>query len=340
MDEAQNIKNPMTLNAGSVKNLKAKCCFAITGTPIENRLLELWSIFDFIMPGYLFTRERFQEIYEEPVMHNKDAGKRKELAEAVKPFILRRMKKEVLEELPDMTETDCSIEMTEGQKKLYAAYYKDLKRELEIKIDRYGIGRNRIEIFSALTRLRQICAHPGTFLENYDGGSGKLLFAMEIITEAVNAGHSILVFSQFTRMLKIIEKELRQNHVNYYYLDGKMGAQERAMEIDNFNSDREAVFLISLKAGGTGLNLAKADIVIQFDPWWNPAVESQASSRAHRMGQKNPVQVYNLLTQGTIEEKIADLKERKKELIGTILEPEGGFMNALDEAEIRSLWDI
>lgn len=340
VDEAQNIKNPFTLNAEGVKSLKAKCCFALTGTPIENRLLELWSIFDFIMPGYLFSKEKFEKLYEEPIIRRKDAVKRKELTETVKPFILRRMKKEVLKELPDMTETDCMVEMTKEQKKLYIAYYKDLKRELEIKIEQNGIDRSRMEIFSALTRLRQICAHPATFLDNYEGGSGKLLFAMEIITEAMSAGHSILVFSQFTRMLKIIEKELLKNQLPCYYLDGKMKAGERAMEIENFNSDREAVFLISLKAGGTGLNLTKADIVIHFDPWWNPAVESQASSRAHRMGQKNPVQIYNLLTQGTIEEKIAVLKENKKELVAAILDLESGFLNTLDEAQIRNLWEI
>ncbi|WP_230398632.1 DEAD/DEAH box helicase [Novisyntrophococcus fermenticellae] len=340
VDEAQNIKNPETLNAGSVKKLDAGCCFAITGTPIENRLQELWSIFDFLMPGYLFSREKFRKVYEEPIMQGKDEGRHTELSEAVRPFILRRMKKEVLTELPALTQTNCLTGMTESQKKLYAACYKDFKRELKIKIDQYGIERSHIEILAALTRLRQICAHPATFLDNYKGGSGKLDFAMDIIEESVSNGHSVLVFSQFTRLLKIIEAELIRNHVNYYYLDGTMKAEDRAIEIDNFNSDKEAVFLISLKAGGTGINLTKADIVIQFDPWWNPAVESQASARAHRMGQKNPVQVYHLLTQGTIEEKISDLQERKKELIGSILEPKKGFTGGLDEEDIRSLLDI
>ena len=340
VDEAQNIKNPETWNAKSVKQLKAGCCFAITGMPIENRLLELWSIFDFVMPGYLFSRKEFQETYENPIMVSRDSPRQAELSKMVRPFILRRKKEDVLTELPELTQTNYLTQMTEPQKKLYAAYYKDLKRELLPKIDQYGIERNRIEILSALTRLRQICAHPATFLEDYSGGSGKLDFAMDLITEALGAGHSILVFSQFTSMLKIVERELLKRQMNYYYLDGRMKAEERAEEVENFNADQAAVFLISLKAGGTGLNLAKADIVIQFDPWWNPAVESQASARAHRLGQKHPVQVYHLLTQGTIEEKIADLQEKKKELIGNILEPVEGFLNGLNEEELRDILDL
>ncbi|MGB8451779.1 MAG: SNF2-related protein [Anaerocolumna sp.] len=340
VDEAQNIKNPMTLNANAVKSLKAECCFAMTGTPIENRLMELWSIFDFIMPGYLFNRNEFALNYEEPIMKNKNQAKMGDLSNLVKPFILRRLKKDVLSELPEKIEINSLSEMTEKQKKLYAAYYKDLKKELEIKIIQSGIERNQIAILSALTRLRQICAHPGTFIDNYDGGSGKLEQAMEIITEALPSGHSILLFSQFTKMLKIIRTELERNHINYYYLDGTMNPEERFMEIDNFNSDKEAVFLISLKAGGTGLNLTKADIVIQFDPWWNPAVEIQASDRAHRMGQKNVVQVYKLLTEGTIEEKIAQLQEKKKDLIESIIQPGENFLNKIGEEELKELWGI
>ncbi|RJR06535.1 DEAD/DEAH box helicase [Candidatus Parcubacteria bacterium] len=340
VDEAQNIKNPMTLNANSVKSLKAKCCFALTGTPIENRLTEIWSIFDFIMPGYLFNRNKFVNTYEDPIIREKNSDKMNELSSLIKPFIIRRLKKDVLSELPEKIETNYISEMTDKQKKLYAAYYKDLKNELIAKIDEYGIEKNHIEILSALTRLRQICAHPGTFLDDYDGGSCKLDLAMEIITESINSSHSILLFSQFTKMLKIIRDELENNNINYYYLDGSMKPEERTMEIDNFNSDREAVFLISLKAGGTGLNLTKADIIIHFDPWWNPAVEDQASDRAHRIGQKNVVQVYKLLTEGTIEEKIAQLQERKRDLIESIIKPGESFLNKLSEEEIRELFEI
>ena len=338
VDEAQNIKNPMTLNANSVKSLTAKCCFALTGTPIENRLTEIWSIFDFVMPGYLFSRNKFANTYEEPIVRDKNSYKMNELSRMIKPFIIRRLKRDVLSELPEKIETNYISEMTDKQKKLYAAYYKDLKNELIAKIDEYGIERNRIEILAALTRLRQICAHPGTFLDDYDGGSCKLDLAIEIITESINSGHSILLFSQFTKMLKIIRDELENSSINYYYLDGTMKPEERMMEIDNFNSDKEAVFLISLKAGGTGLNLTKADIIIHFDPWWNPAVEDQASDRAHRIGQKNVVQVYKLLTEGTIEEKIAELQKRKRNLIESIIKPGENFLSTLSEDEIRELF--
>ncbi|HWT75992.1 MAG TPA: SNF2-related protein [Mobilitalea sp.] len=340
VDEAQNIKNPMTLNSGSVKSLRAKCCFALTGTPIENRLMELWSIFDFIMPGYLLSRKQFEDTYEEPILRGKNKDKMQELSRLVNPFILRRMKKDVLDELPDKIVTNYISEMTEQQEKLYAAYYKEFKKELEVQLDRYGMERSQIEILSALTRLRQICAHPGTFLEDYDGGSGKLLQAMELISDAINAGHSILVFSQFTKLLRLLEAELRESRISYYYLDGTMKPEERKLEIDNFNSDREAVFLISLKAGGTGLNLTKADTIIHFDPWWNPAVEDQASDRAHRIGQKKVVQVYKLITEGTIEEKIAELQEKKRNLIESVIKPGENFWNQLSEEEIKELLGI
>ena len=340
VDEAQNIKNPLTLNANSVKSLKAKCCFALTGTPIENRLTEVWSIFDFIMPGYLYDKNKFINTFEDPIIREKNTVKMKELSNMIKPFIIRRMKKDVLSELPDKIETNYFPEMTEKQKKLYVAYYKNFKDELITQIDESGTQKNHIEILTALTRLRQICAHPSTFLDDYDGGSGKFDLAMEIIKESINSGHSILLFSQFTKMLKIIRDELENSNINYYYLDGTMKPEDRVIEIDNFSSDKEAVFLISLKAGGTGLNLTKADIIIHFDPWWNPAVEDQASDRAHRIGQKNVVQVYKLLTEGTIEEKIAQLQERKRDLIGSILKPGETFLNSLSEAEIRELFGI
>jgi Superfamily II DNA/RNA helicases, SNF2 family len=340
VDEAQNIKNPMTLNAGSVKSLRAKCCFALTGTPIENRLTELWSIFDFIMPGYLLSQRRFAQTYEEEILRGRNKERLMELSKLIKPFILRRLKKDVLDELPDKIITNYVSEMTEQQAKLYAAYYKDFKRELEDRLDQYGLEHSHIELLAALTRLRQICAHPGTFLENYVGGSGKLMQAMQLIADAVSSGHSVLLFSQFTKLLKLLQTELIKSGVKYYYLDGTMKAEERNMEVDSFNNDSEAVFLISLKAGGTGLNLMKADIVIHFDPWWNPAVEDQASDRSHRIGQKNVVQVYKLLTEGTIEEKIAQLQDKKRELLDSIITPGESFIDQLTEEEIKELWGM
>lgn len=337
IDEAQNIKNPLTINANSVKSLKAGCCFAITGTPIENSLTELWSIFDFVMPGFLKDKNKFAATFEEPIVKGRNREKADELSRLIKPFILRRLKRDVLKELPQKMETNYLTQMKEEQKKIYAAYYKNFKEELIPKIEESGLQRNHIEILAALTRLRQICAHPATFLDDYYGGSGKLELAMELITQSINSGHSVLLFSQFTKMLKIIRYELESSNISYYYLDGSMKPEERMMEIDNFNSDREAVFLISLKAGGTGLNLTKADIIIHFDPWWNPAVEDQASDRAHRIGQKNVVQVYKLLTEGTIEEKISQLQDKKRDLVESIIKPGENFIDKLSEDELKGL---
>ncbi|TYQ15687.1 UNVERIFIED_CONTAM: SNF2 family DNA or RNA helicase [Acetivibrio alkalicellulosi] len=336
IDEAQNIKNPMTLNANSVKILKAKCCFALTGTPIENRLMEVWSIFDFVMPGYLYSKNKFSHNFENPILKEKNQEKIDELSRLIKPFSIRRLKKDVLDELPQKINTNFFTEMTKEQKKLYVGYYKKFKKELEEE----GVEGNQIGIFKALTRLRQICAHPATFIKDYDGGSGKLDMAIELIDESINSGHSILLFSQFTKMLKIIRDELEIRNINYYYLDGTMSPEDRKVEIDNFNSDREAVFLISLKAGGTGLNLTKADIVVHFDPWWNPAVEDQASDRAYRIGQKNVVQVYKLLTEGTIEEKIAKMQENKRVLMENIIKPGENSIINLNEDEIRDLFGL
>ena len=310
IDEAQHIKNPKTINANTVKTVNSRCCYAITGTPIENSLVELWSIFDFIMPGYLYNYEDFKKNYEEPIVIDRDKNKLDILSKLISPFILRRMKKDVLEELPDKIERNFIIQMNDEQKKLYAAYFKKAKNELIFEDNNFS--KNKIEIIALLTRLRQICSHPSTFIEGYNHGSGKLDQAIEIINNSIDSGHSIILFSQFTRTLFLIREELEKLNINYYYLDGKMRPEERLMVIDNFNSDIESVFLISLKAGGTGLNLTKADIVIHFDPWWNPAVEEQASDRAHRIGQKNVVQVYKLITEGTIEEKMLDLQERKR----------------------------
>jgi len=337
LDEAQNIKNPETLNANSVKSLSARCAFALTGTPIENRLTELWSIFDFIMPGLLPERMKFKRAYEEPIIKDRNPEKMAELSGMIKPFIIRRLKREVLSELPEKIETNCLTEMKAGQKKLYAAFYKDFKRELIPKLEQSGMAGNHIEVLSALTRLRQICAHPGTFLDDYTGGSSKLDLAMDIIERSIGSGHSVLLFSQFTKMLQIISGELERNNINYYYLDGKMKSEDRMIEVDNFNYDKESVFLVSLKAGGTGLNLTKADVVIHFDPWWNPAVETQASDRAHRFGQKNVVQVYNLMTEGTIEEMMARLKARKKDLLEGLIRPGENFLGGLSENEIKDL---
>jgi SNF2 family DNA or RNA helicase len=338
IDEAQNIKNPMTINANCVKGLTCKCAFALTGTPIENRLLELWSIFDFIMPGLLFERSKFIQKYEIPIMKEANEEKRQELSAMIRPFIIRRTKTEVLDELPEKIETDYLAELTKEQMKLYAALYKEFKHELLPQLEQSGGGQNQLAILAALTRLRQVCAHPSSFMKDYQGGSGKLILAKEMIENLIASGHSILVFSQFTSVLRILLSELEDQKISTYYLDGTLKPEDRMSEIENFNSDQAAVFLISLKAGGLGLNLTKADIVIHFDPWWNPAIEEQASDRAYRFGQKKVVKVYNLLTKGTIEEKIAELKIKKKELFQNFIKSEGSLMSKLTVDEMRELF--
>jgi len=338
IDEAQNIKNPNTLNAQSVKQLKASSYFALTGTPMENTLTELWSIFDFLMPGYLGSHKSFATNFENPIVKNQDINALHELNRRVKPFILRRMKKEVLKELPEKIESRMLNEMTAQQAKLYSAWLSQARQDFESEIAANGFGKSQIKILSLLTRLRQLCCHPSLFIEDYNGGSGKLDMLQELVEEALGGGHRILIFSQFTEMLGIIKKKLDSMNVSYYYLDGATKSEDRFRMAQSFNAGTNDVFLISLKAGGTGLNLTGADVVIHFDPWWNPAVEDQASDRAHRYGQNKAVQVYKLITRGTIEEKIYALQERKKELIDALIQPGENFLTKMSEDEIRRLF--
>lgn len=338
IDEAQNIKNPNTLNSQSVKQLKAGSYFALTGTPMENTLTELWSIFDFLMPGYLGSHKSFVANFESPIVRNQDTDALQELNRRVKPFILRRLKKEVLKELPDKIESKVVNEMSGPQAKLYNAWLSQARNDFESEVAANGFGKSQIKILSLLTRLRQLCCHPALFIDDYDGGSGKLDMLQELVEDAIGGGHRILIFSQFTEMLGIIKKRLDSMAVSYYYLDGATKSEERVKMAQSFNSGTNEVFLISLKAGGTGLNLTGADVVIHFDPWWNPAVEDQASDRAHRYGQNKAVQVYKLITKGTIEEKIYALQERKKALIDALVQPGESFLTKMTEEEIRGLF--
>jgi superfamily II DNA or RNA helicase len=339
LDEAQNIKNPDTINAKSVKQLNARRFFAMTGTPVENSLTELWSIFDFIMPGYLYSHREFQSRFETPVVKNNDMSALGELGRHIRPFILRRMKKDVLTELPDKIETKSLCEMTENQKKVYLNYLSRARKAFEDEISNNGFEKSRIKILALLTRLRQICCHPSVFLENYSGGSGKLDALAEIIEDALGAGHRILLFSQFTSMLAIIRARLEELGHVCLYIDGKTEPEERLQLVKAFNGGEGEVFLISLKAGGTGLNLTGADTVIHYDPWWNPAVEDQATDRAYRMGQKRSVQVFKLISRGTIEEKIYLMQEKKKELINSVIQPGENFLGKLSLQDIRGLFE-
>lgn len=343
LDEAQQIKNPSSINAQSVKEIKAQGYFALTGTPIENTLTELWSIFDFLMPGYMLSHGKFLKKYETPIVKSKDIVALEQLNKHVKPFILRRLKKDVVKELPPKIEHKILVEMTEEQKKLYAAYIAEAKSEIDSEIKEKGFNRSKIKILSTLTRLRQICCDPSVFVENYDGESGKLEALDNILEESINEGHRILLFSQFTTVLKNIEKRLVKNNIEYMYLDGQTKIEQRGIMVNEFNEGKGNIFLISLKAGGTGLNLTGADVVIHFDPWWNPAVEEQATDRAHRIGQLKTVEVIKLIARGTIEEKIYNLQEKKRDIIKSVMSEESSeesLISQMTEAEIEDLFKI
>jgi len=337
-DEAQNIKNPITQNAKAVKKLKAQARFALTGTPIENSLSELWSIFDFVMPGYLHSYRRFSKTYEQLITKNRDEAIAHALKKQIAPFILRRVKKDVLSEIPEKLQTNLYADMTDEQKRLYSAYHLKAKGELEDIFDKNMMKESRIKILSFITRLRQICCHPGVFIDKYKGGSGKLSIVMETVKNCIESGHRMLLFSQFTSMLDIIIAEFNENGMDYFYIDGATPAKTRTDMAERFNGGEKEVFLISLKAGGTGLNLTGADVVIHFDPWWNPAVMDQASDRAHRIGQKNVVQVFNVVAKDTIEEKIMALQDKKRDLIDLVIEGGANFINKLTPQELRELF--
>lgn len=340
LDEAQYIKNPHSQRAKAVKMLRANNYLALTGTPIENSLLELWSIFEFIMPGYLPPYQVFIKKYLNPIEKEGNTEKIQDLARLVRPFVLRRVKEDVLKELPAKIENKMISELTREQKKIYLAYRERISKEIDEEIKEKGLAKSRIKILAGLTRLRQICCHPGLFIENYLGESGKLEQLKEVLQEIISSGHRVLIFSQFTSMLAIIKKMLKKENYTYFYIDGSVKAEERMKRVTAFNEGERDIFLISLKAGGTGLNLTGADIVIHFDPWWNPAVEDQASDRAHRLGQKKVVQVLKFIARGTIEEKIYELQQKKKELIDKVIEPGETMLSSLSEKEIYELLDM
>lgn len=339
LDEAQHIKNPDSQNSRAVKLIRAEKRYALTGTPMENKLTELWSIFDFILPGYLYSHGKFTERFEIPAVDEDGFEILKELSRQIKPFTLRRLKRDVLEELPDKIEHTLVAEMTDKQKKIYMACLQQVKGEIDREIEENGYERSQIKILAALTRLRQICCHPGLFIEGYEGESGKLRLLDEIIRDAVESGHRILLFSQFTSMLKLIRSKLSAEGLECLYLDGGTPAEERGFLVNSFNEGTAQVFLLSLKAGGTGLNLTGADTVIHYDPWWNPAVEDQATDRTYRIGQKKSVHVMKLVSKGTIEEKILKLQEKKRDLIEAVIQPGETLLTKMSREELQALFD-
>ena len=337
IDEAQNIKNPAAQATLSVKNIKSRCNIALTGTPIENNLMELWSIFDFVMPGYLFTKDRFRERF---IL---DESNLSELKSLITPFILRRLKEDVLSELPEKLEKKYLVEMKGKQKQLYSFYVKAIKNQLNENKSSEKSGRDKINLFSYLTKLREICLDPSLVVPDYTGGSSKLTVVKEIVKDASESGKKILLFSQFTSVLKKIEEDFKKEDISYLYLDGGTSAKDRVERVKKFNEDSNIkVFLISLKAGGVGLNLTSASVVIHFDPWWNPAVEDQATDRAHRFGQENKVEVIKLVAKDTIEEKIVLMQEDKRELIQSLMDGktmDGKGLKRLTEEEISKLFE-
>lgn len=324
-DEAQAFKNPVTQTARAVKKIKASHRFALTGTPVENSLEELWSIFHVVFPELFMGLREYSHL------------SRKKIARRIRPFLLRRLKEDVLGELPEKIESTESMELLPDQKKLYAAYLAKLRHDTLKHLDKDTLRKNKIKILAGLTRLRQICCHPALFVDGYKGSSAKFEQLLQIIEEAQLSGRRVLIFSQFTKMLNLIARELTEQGLAFFYLDGQTPSEERVEVCHRFNEGERDFFLISLKAGGTGLNLTGADTVILYDLWWNPAVEEQAADRAHRMGQKNIVQVIKLVSRGTIEEKMNELQEKKRNLIEEIIDPEQKENVTLTEEDIREI---
>ncbi len=335
-DETQNIKNCNTAAAKSVKLISSHVRFALTGTPIENRLSELWSIFDYLMPGFLYSYQNFKKTIETPIVKDNDKTASDRLKCMITPFILRRYKKDVLKDLPAKLEEVYYAGLSDGQAKIYYAEVLKLNQILNKTSDE-EFKKNRFAILAELMRIRQICCDPGLVFENYSGESAKREACMQLLMDAVDGGHKILVFSQFTSMLDILEKEAEKSGISYYEIRGNTPKQERLKLVNSFNANDTNVFFISLKAGGTGLNLTGADIVIHYDPWWNAAAQNQATDRAHRIGQKNVVTVYKLIMKKTIEEKILQLQDKKVKLADDILSGENIKEGSITKEELLEI---
>ena len=322
LDEGQYVKNQNTLVSKAVKGINCKQRFVMTGTPIENRLSELWNLFDFLMPGYLFSHHRFEEKLEKPIVKGQDTLAEEQLRRMVAPFLLRRLKSEVLKELPPKIEHTDKVLLSDEERRAYLATASAFRSSFAD-----GNGE-KLQILSALTRLRQICCDPNLCFENYEGETSKLERCIELCSGLTENGHQILLFSQFTSMLERIRGRLEKEGITSFTLQGSTPKAKRAELVRDFNAGKAQVFLISLKAGGTGLNLTAADVVIHYDPWWNIAAQNQATDRAHRIGQQSCVQVYRLIAKDTIEERILDLQEKKASLMENLMaEPEKSILS-------------
>ncbi len=339
LDEAQHIKNPHSATAKAVKGVESERRLALTGTPIENRLSEFWSILDFVSPGLLGDLKTFEEKVARPIDRG-DQNTADKLRNTIKPFVLRRTKRDVAPELPEKIEQEMVVPMADEQSDLYGQILEEIRKSVLSEVEKKGVAKSQIQILAALTRLRQVACDPR--LTKIDGQwddetSGKLGALREILENAKSGGHRVLIFSQFVQMLQLIRAALDEDGINYEYLDGS--TKNRIDKVDAFNEDESiTAFLISLKAGGTGLNLVGADTVIHFDPWWNPAVEDQATDRAHRIGQKRSVSVYRLIAKGTVEEKILQLSAKKRALMENVLSTEGSPLKGLTKADVDALF--
>lgn len=336
IDEAQYIKNQTTGAAKAVKEIDSKKRFALTGTPIENRLSELWSIFNYLMPDYLYSYEYFRKHFESPIVNDGDEDASNMLKKMIGPFILRRRKMDVLKDLPEKIERVYYANFDSRQKEIYDAQVMKISKLVENE-DEKAFSTSKIAILAELMKVRQICCDPSLLLENYKGGSAKKDTCLQLIEESIDGGHKLLVFSQFTSMLEILEEELNKKKIAYYKITGATDKKERLELCNKFNKDDVKVFLISLKAGGTGLNLIGADIVIHYDPWWNEAVISQATDRTHRIGQTNTVTVYKLIAKDTLEEKILKLQEDKQNLADEILSGANTSLSSMSKDELLEL---
>ena len=336
LDEAQYIKNHETLVARATKAVHARHRFALTGTPIENRLSELWSIFDYLMPGLLGSYDRFRERYEQPVLDgDEEVGAC--LRAATGPFVLRRLKRDVLNDLPEKLEQVVYARLAGEQRRLYQAHEQALRVSLSRQTDE-AFGRGKIQVLAELMRLRQLCCDPRLLYDDYEGGSAKLATVMDLVGSVVDSSHKMLLFSQFTSYLSLIASELDARGVRYYTITGATPKHRRLELADAFNADETPVFLISLKAGGTGLNLVGASVVVHADPWWNAAAQDQATDRAHRIGQTRDVSVYKVIAKDTIEDRILALQEVKSDLAEQVIGVGGGAgLSALRKEDLIAL---
>ncbi len=339
LDEAQYIKNASTQAAKAAKAIACTCRFALTGTPVENRLGELWSIFEFLMPGYLFSYQRFKDELEVPIAESQDEKARMRLMRMVKPFILRRLKKDVLKELPEKIEDVIYARMEGEQNRIYQAREKQLLQMLAKQTEE-EFKMKKLQILAELTALRQICCDPALVYENYTQDSAKTKTCIEVIENAVNGGHKILLFSQFASMLERLAEILAARGIQTFLLTGRTNKENRRRLVAKFQEGEADVFLISLKAGGTGLNLTAADVVIHYDPWWNLAAQNQATDRAYRIGQDNKVTVFRLIMKGTIEERILKMQKDKQNLADSIISEEGVSMAGLDKKQLLAVLDV